>query len=394
MHDLIIDSEFRDLLPPLPEDKRKQLEENVLRDGIREPLTIWQGILVDGHNRYEIAQKHGLDFKTVEKDFASRNDAMYWMVMNQFGRRDLTAYDRSVLALKLKPIIAAKAKEKQAEYHGNQYQSAVPQIFAEVQTTTPQEQKKNENDRETNAQIAEKAGVSRETIRKVEKIEAQATPEIKAALRSGDLSINAAYNKVQQAKRKADIQQQVEEIEQQAAEQPEGLFDVIAIDPPWGYVKEAHHGSFDADGRRCTNPYPEMTQAELKAIELPAADNCVLFLWTTHKFIWDAKELLDHWGFNYRCMLVWNKQMLGTGNLIRMQCEFCLVGLKGKPVFKDVHNVRDLIEEMRREHSRKPEAFYQLVEELCAGRKLDYFSRQQREGWSTYGNDTNKFKVA
>lgn len=101
-----------------------------------------------------------------------------------------------MLALKLKPIIAAEAKEKQAEYHGNQYQSAVPQIFGEVQTTTPQEQKRTEHKNETDAQIAEKAGVSRETIRKVEKIEAQATPEIKAALRSGDLSINAAYEGV------------------------------------------------------------------------------------------------------------------------------------------------------------------------------------------------------
>lgn len=122
MKELIIDSEFRDLLPPLPEDKRKQLEENVLHDGIREPLTIWQGILVDGHNRYEIAQKHGLDFTTVEKDFASRNAAMYWMVINQFGRRDLTTYDRSVLALKLKPIIAAEAKENLTTHTPNGYQ--------------------------------------------------------------------------------------------------------------------------------------------------------------------------------------------------------------------------------------------------------------------------------
>ncbi len=195
-------------------------------------------------------------------------------------------------------------------------------------------------------------------------------------------------------KRSDDIRKQLESIKERGVNQPDGLFDVIVIDPPWGYVRQAGHGSFDANGRRCTNPYPEMTQDELKAIELPAADNCVLFLWTTHKFIWDAKELLDHWHFDYRCMLVWNKQKLGTGNLIRMQCEFCLVALKGKPIFKDVHNVRDLIEEARREHSRKPDAFYQLVDELCAGRKLDYFSRQHREGWSTYGNDTDKFSVA
>ena len=203
------------------------------------------------------------------------------------------------------------------------------------------------------------------------------------------MSINAAYNKVKQAERKEDIQRQVEEIEQQAVAKPDGLFDVIVIDPPWNYGTQLL-----AEAYRAANPYPEMTQDELKAIELPANDNCVLFLWTTHKFIWDAKELLDHWGFNYRCMFVWNKQKIGTGSLIRMQCEFCLMGLKGKPTFKDVHNIRDLIEEPRREHSRKPDAFYQLVDELCTGRKLDYFSREQREGWSTFGNDTEKFSLA
>jgi N6-adenosine-specific RNA methylase IME4 len=136
-----------------------------------------------------------------------------------------------------------------------------------------------------------------------------------------------------------------------------------------------------------------MTQEELKAIEIPAAENCVMFLWTTHKFIWDAKELLDAWGFEYRSMLVWDKQKIGMGNLIRMQCEFCLVGIKGKPVFKDNHSVRDLISEPRREHSRKPDAFYELVNDLCVGRKLDFFSREPREGWCSYGNDTEKFRM-
>ena len=134
---------------------------------------------------------------------------MYWMVINQFGRRDLTTYDRSVLALKLKPIIAAEAKEKSLAnlkqnvptdpqiFGGREAQPTVTQIL-DVLTASPPVVSKKENNRqnETDAQVAEKAGVSRETIRKVEKIEAQATPEIKAALRSGDLSINAAYEGV------------------------------------------------------------------------------------------------------------------------------------------------------------------------------------------------------
>ena len=191
--------------------------------------------------------------------------------------------------------------------------------------------------------------------------------------------------KIKQEKRKESIQKQVETIEK-GIEAPTGKFDVIAIDPPWNYGTQ-----FNASGRRVANPYPEMTQEELKKLELPANENCVLFLWTTHKFIWDAKELLDTWGFEYRSMFVWDKQKIGMGNLVRMQCEFCLMGIKGNPVFRDAHNIRDIFSEPRREHSRKPEAFYDMVNSLCVGRKLDYFSREHRDGWCSYGNDTEKF---
>ena len=107
---MIIDAEFKALIPALTQDEFSQLEENVLRDGIQDPLKIWNGTLIDGHNRYEIAQRHGLTFSTTEMNFASRDDVIEWIIKNQFGRRNLSAYDRSLLALKLKPIIAAKTK--------------------------------------------------------------------------------------------------------------------------------------------------------------------------------------------------------------------------------------------------------------------------------------------
>lgn len=205
--------------------------------------------------------------------------------------------------------------------------------------------------------------------------------------RNNDDIVSRAFvlGKIKQEKRKENIQKQVENIEK-GVEAPTGKFDVIAIDPPWNYGTQ-----FNASGRRVANPYPEMTQEELKKIELPASENCVLFLWTTHKFIWDAKELLDEWGFEYRSMFVWDKQKIGMGNLVRMQCEFCLMGIKGNPVFRDAHNIRDIFSEPRREHSRKPKAFYEMVNNLCVGRKLDYFSREHRDGWCSYGNDTEKF---
>ena len=119
----------------------------------------------------------------------------YWIIKNQFGRRNLSAYDRSILALKLKPVIAAKAKE-------NQIRKPVPKNSWEQTEQLPQTEKRKENrQRETNYQVAQKAGVSEDTIRKVERIEQQATPEIKAALKSGEISINAAYQDVKRAKR-------------------------------------------------------------------------------------------------------------------------------------------------------------------------------------------------
>lgn len=262
---------------------------------------------------------------------------------------------------------------------GNQHTKSASPTRAEKQTTK--------------AEALSRANISSQKASQYELMAAH--PEIVeqaiADARENDdiVSRAAVLSKIKQAKREAEIHRQVEELEQKAPEVPDGLFDVIVMDPPWAYGT-----GYDADGRRCANPYPEMTQEQLKAIELPAAENCVLFLWTTHKFIWDAKELLNTWGFEYRNILVWDKQVMGMGNLFRMRCEFCLVGIKGKPIFRDVHNLEDIIEEKRREHSRKPEGFYDMVNTLCVGRKLDYFSRTQREGWDVFGNDTDKFSVA
>ena len=367
-----IDEEFSSLIPPLSDEEYRGLEESIISEGCRDALIVWNDTLIDGHNRYRICSEHNVPFKTIQKEFADRKEVKLWMIRNQLSRRNLLPYVRSELALKLKPVIAEIARENQ---RGGKGGILLPQKSAKAI--------------ETRDEIAKAAGVSHDTIAKVEKINAVASPEMKAELRSGNISINQAYKEIKNAERKNELQRQISELEAHSPEKPDGLFDIIVMDPPWAYGT-----GYDADGRRCANPYPEMTQSELKAIELPARENCVLFLWTTHKFIWDAKELLDTWGFEYRNMLVWDKQVMGMGNLFRMRCEFCLVAIKGKPIFQNIHCLEDIIEEKRREHSRKPEGFYELVNSLCVGRKLDFFSRTKREGWEVFGNDTDKFCVA
>ena len=187
--------------------------------------------------------------------------------------------------------------------------------------------------------------------------------------------------KIKENKRKESIDEQKQNIGKLKA--VEGVFDVIVIDPPWPYG-----GGYNPDGHRVTSPYPEMLIPELRAIKLPTADNCILWLWTTHRFIWDAKELLSDWGFEYKAILVWDKQKMGMGKWLRMQCEFCLLGIKGKPLWES-KSLRDFISEVRTRHSAKPTAFYQMIDVNFVGSKLDYFSRKERKGWTGYGSKSH-----
>ena len=162
---------------------------------------------------------------------------------------------------------------------------------------------------------------------------------------------------------------------------PEGKFDVIIIDPPWPYGTE-----YNKETRRVASPYRELPIEELETLVLPAADNCVLWLWTTHRFIGDAEKLMDIWGFEYKLVLVWDKEKLGLGEWLRCQSEFCLLGIKGKPEWK-LTNERDIIREARREHSRKPEVFYSMVKKLCPGKRINMFSREEIDGFDGWGTE-------
>jgi len=122
---LTVKQEFKKLIPPLTFDEFKQLEANILNEGIRDPLIIWGDVLLDGHNRYEIATKHNIPFTTVERFFDKEDDAKEWMILNQFGRRNLSNYQRSVLALDLEHIFAEKAKLNQLS---SLRQNTVPKI--------------------------------------------------------------------------------------------------------------------------------------------------------------------------------------------------------------------------------------------------------------------------
>lgn len=165
--DLKIDKEFQDLIPPLSKEEYEQLEKNIVADGCRDSLVVWNETIVDGHNRYEICNKYDIPFKVKHKEFESREQAKEWIIINQFGRRNLNPMQRSELALHLKPIIQEQAKEKQNMTHligkGIQKKSMVLQNSVEPLNTQKD--------------IAKIAGVSHDSIWKTEKILKKGTQE-------------------------------------------------------------------------------------------------------------------------------------------------------------------------------------------------------------------------
>lgn len=114
--ELKIDPDFRDCLPKLTEDEYSQLEKNVVTYGVQSPLVVWNGYIIDGHNRYSICfANHITDVPVREEHFEDKESALKWILENQLGRRNLTDFGRNEIALRYKEIIAQKAKERQRE---------------------------------------------------------------------------------------------------------------------------------------------------------------------------------------------------------------------------------------------------------------------------------------
>ena len=237
-----VNEEFKRLIPALSNEEFTQLERNCLQDGVRDAIVVWNDTIIDGHNRFAIAQKHGLKFRTESKQFDTEGDVKEWMIMHQFGRRNLSNYQRSVLALQLEDVFKDKAKENLSKA-GSSYS---PKEGSQISVKVPAKV-------DTQKELAKIANVSHDTIAKVKHIEAKATPEVKAQLSTGEVSINQAYKDIkkeekQQVKldereklaeigktKKIDIDFRLGDFEEVFKDIPDGSVDCIITDPPYPY---------------------------------------------------------------------------------------------------------------------------------------------------------------
>ena len=184
---IIVDEQLRQLIPPLTAEERSRLEQNLLRDGCLHPLVVWaeQSVLLDGHHRKEICDRHGIEYKVCELSLDDRNEAQRWIIEHQFGRRNLTPYQRAELALKLKPLIAEKATRKR---------------LANLREgdTTPERQDSDSREIDNNRQLAKAVGISHDTLAKADYIARHGDDQTQEKLRRGETSIHAEYTKLKE----------------------------------------------------------------------------------------------------------------------------------------------------------------------------------------------------
>ncbi len=361
-----IDNEFRSLIPPLTAEEYQGLEQSIIAEGCRDALVTWQGTLIDGHNRHEICNRHNIPYKTVEKMFNNREKVKEWIILNQFSRRNLSAYDRSVLALKLKELFAERAKENQGERIDLKIN--IPQKSEECKV------KVREN--ETNVKLANIAGVSHDTIAKVQKIEEKAPVEVKQKIKDGELSINKAYTYI----KRQEIKEKVKKIEP-----PKGKYRIIYADPPWQYADKRDSGDGGAEDHYTTMSIDELCKLPIKSI---ADDNAILFMWATSPLLQESFKVLEAWGFKYKTSFVWDKVKHCMGHYNSVRHELLLVCTRGS-CLPDNKKLYDSVLSIERsgKHSEKPEEFRHIIDDLYTyGNRIELFSRKTVDGWEVWGN--------
>jgi len=375
-----------DIFPRMTVIEYAALRDDIKANGQREPIWVFDGQIIDGRHRAQACEEIGIEPAVREYD-GDESGLVGFVVSLNLHRRHLDESQRAIVAGRLANLRRGERADRS------------------IEPST------------TQANAAELLNVSVPSVKRAREVLDHGAPELVAAVERGEVSVSAAASVAEAPKeRQVEIvargrdeilaaakQIRIEHAERRRAELaalkserpplPDGRFETIVIDPPWEMQKIER----DVRPNQVAFDYPTMNEAELAAFGVPAmaSDDCHLFCWTTHKHLPMALRLLESWGFRYVCTMVWRKpggfQPIG---LPQYNCEFALYARRGAPQFIDTRAFPACFEAPRREHSRKPDEFYDLVRRVTAGPRIDVFSREARPGFEQFGNETNRFEAA
>jgi len=391
------------LIPPMSEDDYHNLLEDIKRNGILQPIDIsYNNIILDGHHRVKAAKELGIKEIEVRIPELLDIDEDEYLISVAMNRRHLTEGQKAVLA---NEYIKRLSKKRKSEA-GKKAINARWHPEREYGEATVASTYKDEVDRSRKL-AAERLKVSEKKIRYVQEIEkAEENKEKKVIyekLRTGELQLHEAklIAQLPEDKReivlekkletKKDIRSIVREINNAEKNQnvkpiPDGKFSIIYADPPWEYEHSI------STSREIENHYPTLELEKIKATEIPADDNAMLFLWAPAPKIEEALEVMKAWGFSYRTNLVWVKDKIGMGYYARVKHELLLIGIKGDGIGTTLPENRpeSVIFAERTEHSKKPDISYEIIEKMYPKHsKIELFARNKRDGWEAWGNETH-----
>ncbi len=361
-----------DAFPMMDDGRYAELLADIRQNGQREPITICEGMILDGRNRHRACIEAGADpeFREYEGD----PWAFAWSLNG--ARRDLEDVRRALIKLecdkgsakwaaKLAKIAEDGRRKKSEAKVGNN--NAAKEKTMVDHCDPPLKTEKRHVARE--ARAAE-AHVSSSTMARAEFIAKR--PDIAKKVIQGEIRPAEA---IRQIKR--------ERIEKEAPA-PTGKFRVIYADPPWSYGNT--QPDYHTEQR---DHYPVMPLSDICAMPVRewAEDNAVLFLWVTSPILEESFQVIKAWGFKYKASFVWDKVHHNMGHYNSVRHEFLLVCVRGS-CQPDVRKLFDSVQSIERtEHSKKPDEFYGIIETIYThGDRLEIFARRPRDGWKAYGN--------
>ena len=281
-------------------------------------------------------------------------------------RKNFTNSEIKAIYDYLKPKVEAEARKRQ---------EATQLVGKDKEGNYIGASKIDEPKSRTDEKIASYVGVGKDTLRKIIAIEKEGTEKEKIEAQSKARQVSRTYNKIKK-------RQKLEQAHATGSPpMPEGLYDIIYADPAWRYDSEASQRG------KADNHYATMSTNDIAELQVPSAENALLFLWVTNAHLEDGLRVLKAWGFEYVLNYSWVKDKIGLGWYARGQHELLFLARKGKMPHPEDHNrFSTVMIAPRGEHSAKPHVVYEMIEKMYPNRRyLELFSRNQREKWKMWG---------
>jgi len=365
-----------------------ELEESILSLGILVPIVLYKNMILEGRRRYLAYQRNPdkIELKTTEFIGNDEQALTHSIALNN-ERRQLSTSQRALVALRFVNVRNGNKTENQ---------KLAAQIFRVDSSTIKFASFINTHPAEERKLLLAEIDAGNLAVSLAYKI-AKTLPSdrwFEAVVHDGDKA-KSLIKQVKRDETEAKLANATRKASNDLAESGEKpVYGVIYIDPPWKFEVRSENGM----DRSAENHYPTMTLDDIRAMDIPAADNCAMFMWTTTPHLHNAIEILEGWGFDYKTCYVWNKHHPGTGYWTRNVVEILLLGVKGSvPAPTPEQMMPQLVGAEKGKHSAKPEVFADGITKMFPiTPKLEMFARStshKGENWHYWGNEVEEIET-